>query len=142
MSSTDRAVPCFVDCEASSLKAESYPIEVAWSNSDGSIESHLIRPHWSWTDWDDYAEGEIHHISRDVLRAEGRPAKEVATRMNEALDGRVVYTDAPEFDGHWIARLFEAADLEPAFTLGEAYSLIPPQRSREAADALMREARS
>src|SRR4051812_36508491 len=127
MASPDRPGPCFVDCEASALKAESYPLKIAWANPDGSIESYLIRPHWSWTDWDDYAEREIHHISRDTLRAEGRPATEVATRMNEALDGRVLYTDAPEFDGHWIGRLFEAAGLAPTFTLGEAYSLIPPQ---------------
>src|SRR5947209_5891700 len=37
-------LPPFLDFEASSLRSASYPIEVAWSHPDGSIESHLISP--------------------------------------------------------------------------------------------------
>lgn len=39
-----RATLIFVDFEASSLNPDSYPIEVAWSIPDDSIESHLISP--------------------------------------------------------------------------------------------------
>jgi len=30
--------PTLVDCEASSLRSVSYPIEVVWNHPDGSIE--------------------------------------------------------------------------------------------------------
>jgi hypothetical protein len=134
--------PCMIDFEASSLSSDSYPIEVAWSTPDGSIESHLIRPHWSWTDWDDYAEREIHHISHETLRIEGESPREVAAAMNNALAGQTVYSDAPEFDGHWLARLFEAAGLEPAFELGPVYPLFPNPISAADFSRLTTEARS
>jgi hypothetical protein len=107
--------PCFIDFEASSLGASSYPIEVAWSAPDGSIESHLVRPRPEWTDWSAYAEREIHRISRATLAAEGEAPVEVAARMNDALAGRNVYSDAPDFDARWLWRLFEGTGLEPAF---------------------------
>ena len=35
-----------IDCEASSLREDSYPIEVGWClASTGEVESHLIVPH-------------------------------------------------------------------------------------------------
>lgn len=103
-------VPIFIDFEASSLEPDSYPIEVAWNAPDGSVESYLIRPAAGWTDWSDYAELEIQHISGDMLSSEGRDAAWVAARMNEALAGRTVHSDAPEFDERWLRRLFEAGD--------------------------------
>ena len=134
--------PCMIDFEASSLSSDSYPIEVAWSTPDGAIESHLIRPHWSWTDWDEYAEREIHRISRETLRTDGRSTRDVATVMNTALAGTTVYSDAPEFDGHWLERLFEAAGLEPAFELGAVYPLFPNPISPADFSRLTTEARS
>jgi len=35
-------MPRFLDIEASSLSNISYPIEIAWSDEKGNIESHLI----------------------------------------------------------------------------------------------------
>ncbi|HEY7545418.1 MAG TPA: hypothetical protein VID27_11070 [Blastocatellia bacterium] len=100
-------IPCFLDFEASSLAMESYPIEVAWSLEDGSIESHLISPASvvDWTDWDAEAE-KVHGIPRDEIIAHGKPPAWVCQRMNEQLAGKTLYTDAPRFDGRWLARLF------------------------------------
>lgn len=113
--------PCVLDFEASSLNMEpggSYPIEIAYSLPDGSIEAHLIRPEADWVDWSDYAEEHIHGISRALLAEAGRPAVWVAARMNEVLAGLTLLSDAPAFDGFWLERLFAAAGLEPAFELG------------------------
>lgn len=100
-------LPVFMDFEASSLGKDSYPIEVAWSNTDGSIESYLIRPEASWTDWDEFAEHEIHGISRDQLMDEGLPAEWVVGRMRGKLKDRYVYVDGGEFDAMWCERLFD-----------------------------------
>jgi hypothetical protein len=66
--------PIFIDFEASSLGAGSFPIEVAWSRPDGSIGSYSIRPLPEWIDWDDYTEQKIHHISRAIARSSSRSA--------------------------------------------------------------------
>lgn len=118
-------LPNFVDFEASSLGPRSYPIEVGWSLDDGTVESHLIDPasQPAWTDWDPGAEHEIHGISRELIIKEGRDPLWVAARMNETLGGRLVYTDAPDWDGFWLQVLFDAAGLVPAFRLGTAQAL-------------------
>lgn len=115
---TQPDAPIFIDFEASSLSTRSHPIEVAWSTPDGAIESHLILPLADWQDWDDYAEREIHHISREMLTAEGKDPAWVAARMNEVLGGSIVYSDAPEFDERWLMRMFDAVGLEPTFQIG------------------------
>jgi hypothetical protein len=116
-------IPCFLDFEASSLSLESYPIEVAWSLEDGSIESHLISPASHWTEWDAEAE-KVHGIPRDEIIAHGEPPELVCLRMNEQLRGKTVYTDAPRFDGRWLARLFEACSMRPLFGLGDTDDLM------------------
>jgi hypothetical protein len=100
----------FLDFEASSLGRHSYPIEVAWVFEDGGGESHLIRPAPGWTDWAVAAET-IHGIGRDTLVAEGRPVKEVASRMVELLTGHDLYASAPSWDGKWLSTLLRAAGL-------------------------------
>lgn len=63
------AFPCFIDFEASSLEHNSYPIEVAWSDADGRIESWLIDTSGvpSWTDWDDRVQQGMHGpLARDA----------------------------------------------------------------------------
>lgn len=112
--------PLILDFEASSLRVpDSYPIEVAWCDTHGAIESHLISPAgvMDWIDWDNYAESTIHHIDRPMLLALGRPHSWVASRMNACLLSNIVYSDNPEFDEHWMRRLFAAADIKPTFRL-------------------------
>jgi hypothetical protein len=98
--------PVFLDFEASSLRDSSYPIEVAWGTSIGTIETHLISPEGisTWMDWAASAE-HIHGISRSELLRNGTSPALVAKRLNEVLRGRRVFTDAPGFDGMWPARL-------------------------------------
>ncbi|MCB5176460.1 3'-5' exonuclease [Microvirga lenta] len=100
----------FLDFEASSLGKHGYPIEVAWVFASGGEESHLIRPHSSWTDWSAEAEA-VHGIPRQVLMEEGMPLEEVAQRMTTVLTGRALYASAPSWDGQWLSKLLRAAGL-------------------------------
>lgn len=96
----------FLDIEASSLLPGGYPIEVGWVWEGGTGEAHLIRPEPHWKEWDCKAE-KVHGLSRDLLKAEGRPAAEVALRAANALRGATVYSDSPGWDGGWLDALLE-----------------------------------
>jgi len=78
--------PRFLDIEASSLSMDSYPIEVAWSDNYGTIESHLINPYSVeyWTDWD-YNAQQIHGISRKQCREEGISPEKLCHRMKNSI---------------------------------------------------------
>jgi len=119
--------PVFLDCEASSLSADSYPIEIAWWDAQvGEIESHLINPYKypeSFTDWSKDAEM-VHGLSRMHLSYHGQPPISVAERMNAVLEGATVYTDAPDFDGFWVRRLMEACKLEMTFYFADINTLL------------------
>jgi hypothetical protein len=126
--------PCFLDLEASGFGSGSYPISVAWNDHRGTIERLLISPASvpSWTDWDADAE-KVHGLDRERLQRNGWSAAYVAGILNQSLDGRIVYTDAPEFDSRWIDRLFAAVDIPRSFTIQHADDLFLPllQRSHE-----------
>ena len=69
----DKNYPIFLDCEASSLADDSYPIEIAWNNEDGTIESYLIniyRYPSGYDDWDRNAQA-LHGISKQYVSATG-----------------------------------------------------------------------
>ena len=136
-----RAVPVFYDCEASAL--EGFPIEIGWACADaktGAItsESHLILPpaHWPIEEmWDPDAE-KLHGIRLSQLRLNGEPVREVAGRMNRFLDGRELFSDDPH-DEAWLWLIFEAAGLEPAFTIPrlDAKTLIAALATERGMDA-------
>jgi hypothetical protein len=113
--------PVFYDCEASDV--EGYPIEIGWAFTDpktGAVvsESHLIRPPAEWPvkeSWDRVAE-RLHGITLLQLSREGRPAWEVARRMNAVLIERELFSDTLQ-DEAWLRLLFDAAGLDPAFTV-------------------------
>jgi hypothetical protein len=117
-----KAAPVFYDCEASGF--DGVPIEIGWVFAEpkaGNItgESHLVLPPRDWPveeSWDPAAEA-LHGISLDYLRQHGRPIREIAQRMNHALDGRELYSDSP-LDGVWLKRILDEAGIEPAFTIG------------------------
>jgi hypothetical protein len=100
----------FMDFEASSLRKNGFPIEVAWVFEDGDGEGHLIRPAPDWRDWDEAAEA-IHGISRAKLGEEGEPVENVGRRMIEMLGGHDLYASAPSWDGKWLSLLLRAAGL-------------------------------
>ena len=117
-------VPVFYDCEASSLVG--FPIEIGWAYVDLPSmqirsEAYLIRPpdHW-WSDfiWDPEAE-KLHGIPRQTLLQDGHPPGEVASRLNEALEDRQLYSDSPPYDEPWLLRVFMEARLSPAFALSK-----------------------
>jgi hypothetical protein len=113
----------FLDFEASSLDAGSYPIEVGWAVPERhTSESYLILPHPDWTDWDLAAQG-VHGISRQMLFTHGVAGPAVLAQLSCDLAGRTVYTDAPAEDAYWLARLFQACGQPPSFSLCDAMRL-------------------
>lgn len=117
----------FLDIEASGLGDGCYPIEIGLVHAASLIGwSALIRPPESWRDggvWDDGAE-DLHGIGQDQLDAEGWDVMDVARALNEALGGKAVFSDAPEYDGYWMSMLFDETDMEPAFHLRSVTTLI------------------
>ncbi|UWR55513.1 3'-5' exonuclease [Phaeobacter inhibens] len=100
--------PVFIDFEASSLSVESWPIEVgiAWLEGKRVIsDSKLIRPRSEWPedDWNPVSE-EVHGILRADLDG-ANSADDVASWLLEAIAGRTLVSDAPEFDQRWLDRL-------------------------------------
>lgn len=116
-------MPPFLDFEASSLGRDSYPVEVAFSDGSGAIQSYLIARAHGWIDWDDVSES-IHGISRDKLDQGGIQPFAVLDRMNVALDGQTVYCDDAEYDGMWLDRLVKAAGSPVRFDLRDIREII------------------
>ncbi|MDX6712462.1 MAG: hypothetical protein QOH96_3478 [Blastocatellia bacterium] len=119
-------IPHFVDVEASSLRSNSYPIEVAWNLADDSIESYLISPVGieQWKDWSTESQG-FHGIRRQELIEAGRDPAWICARMNQQLEGKVVYSDNPEWDGKWLEELFSVAGgVVMGFTVGSSEGLL------------------
>jgi hypothetical protein len=103
---------CFMDFEASSLSRESYPIEVAWTDDSGTINSYLVNPDAvvSWRDWDPVSE-EIHGIPRQLLCEQGHAPEWVCQQLNASIGLITIYTDAPAYDEFWCRRLYEATQI-------------------------------
>lgn len=117
----------FLDLEASGLGPRSWPIEVGWGFCGAPAEAILIEPHAAWPldQWDKNAEA-LHGISYDTVTKVGRPAKEVCERLNGALASAEVYSDAPDWDGFWLLRLYKAGGVEQAFELRDFERLLAP----------------
>ena len=121
----------FVDFEASSLMKGSFPIEIAWVDQDGQIESYLIRPTDEWMglndgrpDWS--AESErVHGIPLETLLAEGVDAAWVAGRAEAALGrlGSMAFSDSPPSDVYWLEMLLRAGNVRRSVPLADIYSL-------------------
>ena len=138
--------------------AVSHPVVSERAVSESAADetaSLLIRPHqdWSMSAWDPAAE-RLHGLALEELERAGRPVAEVCAAMNAALTDASVYSDAPDWDGFWLLRLFKAAGVKPRFELSDFGRLmrslvggrdealfsgvddIAPRRHRAAADAL------
>ncbi len=110
----------FIDLEASGLGPASWPIEVGWCFERGKPQAHLIRPaeDWKAEAWDKGAEA-LHGIPIDKLRKSGRTPEDVCEGLNRALAGVSVYSDAPDWDGFWLYRLYKAAGVKQVFALND-----------------------
>ncbi|RZS51899.1 hypothetical protein [Sphaerotilus mobilis] len=116
-------LPWVLDVEASGFGRGSYPIEVGFVGPAGEVGCTLIQPETDWTSWDPAA-ARIHGIARELLLMHGKPVDVVARLLNEQLAGQVVYCDAWAHDYVWLARLFDAADMAPAFRLCDLRELL------------------
>lgn len=117
------ATPAVLDVEASGFGRDSYPIEVGYALPDGRVFCTLIRPEPHWTHWDDEA-ARLHRIPRPALLSRGRSAGEVASLLNQELQGRTVYSDGWNHDYTWLALLFDAAGQRPRFRLENLRALL------------------
>ena len=98
-----------LDIEASGLEDGSYPVEIAWIGvGNNDFDSFLIKPEPHWIQWDEQAEA-THGLSRSVITRVGLSAKEVVSRLDNDLINQEVFSDAPEWDGYWLDRLYNAA---------------------------------
>ncbi len=126
----------FLDLEASGLGPASWPVEVGWCFLSGRPQTMLIKTADGWPDtaWDPAAE-KLHGLSRAKLARAGRPPRIICETMNDALADAVVYSDAPDWDGFWLYRLFEAAKIRRRFDLlnfAELFERVSPARFNEA----------
>lgn len=97
-----------LDFEASSLSADSWPIEVGLSwIENGSVRtwSSLIRPatNWPLPDWSQQSAA-IHGIRISELET-APPAHQVACELMRKVKDRILVSDAPEFEDRWLSRL-------------------------------------
>ncbi|QNI04131.1 hypothetical protein HXW73_15005 [Halomonas sp. SH5A2] len=110
-------LPTVLDIEASGFGRGSYPIEVGIARADGSTCAFLIQPLDEWTHWDPKAEL-LHGISRERLRREGFPVRQVARWLNDELsDEGMAYSDSWGYDNTWLSLLFHHAGMLPGFRL-------------------------
>ena len=117
----------FIDLEASGLGAKSWPVEVGWAFETGEPVAMLVRPDETWSDdaWDPKAEA-LHGLSRDRLEREGRAPQDICEAMNAAFGDVEVYSDAPDWDGFWLFRLYSAAGVKQSFLLNDYGRLMRP----------------
>jgi hypothetical protein len=120
--------PAVLDLEASGFGRGSYPIEVGFVAPCGGPFCSLIQPLPDWQHWDDAAEA-LHGISRELLARCGKPIPWVAAELNRRLAGQTVYCDGWAHDYSWLARLFDAADLQPAFRLQDLRVLLSEEEA-------------
>ncbi len=108
--------PNIIDFEASGFGVDSYPIEVGVVLNTGQKYCALIKPADDWLYWDKKAE-QVHGLSLDLLRSQGKPISTVARELNALLENKTVYSDAWVIDKPWLSRLFFQSRLSPSFFL-------------------------
>ena len=106
--------PYIIDVEASGFGSRSYPIEIGLAMEKASRYCSLILPARAWTHWDNTAE-QTHCITRDLLKAHGKPVREVAEELNRLLGHKTVYSDGWSVDKPWITLLFSKAGIRQTF---------------------------
>ena len=106
-----------MDFEASSLAPDSWPIEVGLSwleNGELQTWSSLIRPapDWSLSAWS-MQSAAVHGIAIETLH-DAPIVSAVVDELFERLEGKVLVSDAPEFDLRWLSRLLHAGGCNSA----------------------------
>lgn len=91
----------------------------------------LITPAPYWDYWSHDAQ-DMHGISRDQLFCEGRLPLEVAIELNDLFEGKTLCSDNP-VDCFWLEVLYEAAGIEPTFSVKPLEAFV----GREAASEIL-----
>lgn len=126
MISESRPAPkAFIDLEASGLGSRSWPVEVGWAIGEGEPVAMLIKPDKTWTDdaWDPAAQA-LHGLDRAALERDGVCVQEACAALNAAFQDAEVYSDAPDWDGFWLFRLYSAAGMRQSFSLHDYGTLM------------------
>lgn len=125
-----------IDFEASSLRNNSYPIQVAICNSSDSYSAY-IRPEDHWTDWHMDSQA-IHSIPRPMLFDVGKSPTQVAKEVNDFLGDEIAYCDGGIYDIHWANVLYEAAAITKSWCYGDvvSYALEGQNRSVQMATGM------
>lgn len=108
-----------IDIEASGFGPDSYPIEIAYSNFNGSFsDSFLINPETAvgWDHWDTSSEA-VHGIRKEDLISKGVSVDEAVKRLNNALCGYHALSDNVYFDQDWMTALFNSTPEKPHFSM-------------------------
>ncbi|WP_158682557.1 hypothetical protein [Pseudomonas sp. XWY-1] len=116
----------YVDFEASGIAPDSYPIEIAVVHPAGEYQS-LIKPVRYWQHWS-YDAQDMHGITREQLLSDGKPAATIAQELNELFAGQYLVSDARE-DSHWFEALYDAAELDPTFTVATVEQMVGPEHA-------------
>jgi hypothetical protein len=122
-----RLNPVFYDFEASAIGG--LPVEIGWAfveEATGAIrsESHLVKPpaHWDLAAvWDPDAQ-KLHKITPVQLIRNGRTPLQIVSRMNQALSGRRLFSDAPVDDERWLFMIWAESGV-PAIKGGERHTI-------------------
>lgn len=119
-------------------------MEVGWCFLQGRPETMLIKPAPDWSDeaWDPAAEA-LHGLSRAALERDGLAPRKICEAMNAALGAAAVYSDAPDWDGFWLYRLFAEAKTRRAFELrnfADLFERVSPTQFRNAKAAAEKKA--
>jgi hypothetical protein len=99
----------FLDCEASGLDPNSYPIEIGFAWINGLTENYLVKPSDNWKSnktWNPESE-KIHKISMDTLLKDGSDGRKVALWVKEIFSKNLIFSDNPAYEAMWIKTLFE-----------------------------------
>jgi hypothetical protein len=127
-----------LDIEASGLSEESYPIQLALLDSDtGDSLMFYIKPAEDWIHWDETAQ-DIHNITKHLLDNVGIDVDDAVKRIIEFMTDKgenTMYCDAPNYDGFWLSRLFDAAyPVEVHYRVDHVISICD---SKEEADQIL-----
>lgn len=109
-----------IDCEASGLEEESYPIEIGVAFPYDSF-GFLIKPHHSWSYWNEDS-AKIHNIERDKLDS-GLSVYDSVIKLNSQLRDSVVFSDAVDYEIFWIDKLFDVVGVERLFDIRSIYQI-------------------
>ena len=106
--------PQFLHIESSCQEDGQYPIEIAWSLTDGSIKTVLVQPDDDWEPWDNASpELDVQHFMDH-----GETPNDIIRELNEDLTGNTVYVDGLNDYEYLVERLFEPCNpAEPDFEI-------------------------